>query len=74
MESAILRHLRGAIASGEVDAKRVEPKELARTILTAYNGAMILWAIRGKGALRAAVGSAIDAVVRPYRTTSARSY
>jgi hypothetical protein len=41
-------------------------RALARTVQTAWNGALILWAIRGRGSLRAAVTQAIDAVLEPW--------
>lgn len=64
MESAIERHLRAAIAAGELT--RTDPAALTRVVHTAYSGAMILWAVRGQGSLRIAVGDAIDAVLAPY--------
>lgn len=71
MEAAIERHLRAAIASGEL--LHTDAKTLARTILTAYNGALVLWAIRGKGSIAEAVGAAIDAVVAPYAKAPKRA-
>jgi AcrR family transcriptional regulator len=64
MEAAIERHLRAALAARELHTD--DPRGLARTVQTAWNGALILWAIRGRGSLRTAVGRAIDAVLEPY--------
>ncbi|OJY30844.1 MAG: hypothetical protein BGO98_29215 [Myxococcales bacterium 68-20] len=64
MEREITRHVRAAIAARELDTD--DPRGLARAVHTAYSGAMILWAIRGRGSLRTSVGQAVDAVLAPY--------
>jgi AcrR family transcriptional regulator len=45
-----------------------DPASLAEAVQTAYNGALILWAIEGRGSLRARLRRAVDlalAVARP---------
>jgi len=42
---------------------------LADSVYTAYNGAMLTWAIDGAGALDAWVRARVDAVTDPYRTS-----
>jgi len=64
MEAAIERHIRAAVRAREL--RTDDPRALARAVQTAWNGAMILWAIRGRGTLRAAVTQAIDAVLEPW--------
>jgi AcrR family transcriptional regulator len=64
MEKAIERHIRAAVAAR--DLRTDDPRGLARTVQTTWNGAMILWAIRGRGSLRTAVAKAVDAVLEPY--------
>lgn len=64
MEAAIERHLRAGIDSREL--RSADARALARTVQTAWNGAMILWAIRGRGSLRTAVAQAVDAVLDPW--------
>ena len=64
LEGEIDRQLRAAVAKGELSVD--DPRDLARTVYTAYNGALIGWALRGGGTLRSAVRRAVDAVLRPY--------
>lgn len=59
--------LRAAGARGELD--ECDPAELAATVHTAYNGALVTWAIEGTGALADWVRARVRAVIDPYRRT-----
>lgn len=57
--------LRAAISARSL--ARTDPRQLATTIHTAYNGALITWALEGRGALADWVRQRVRAVVDPYR-------
>lgn len=53
-----------AIARGELAPS--DPRALAESLWTAWNGAVIQWAVRGKGPLAVWVGAAVDAALAPH--------
>jgi AcrR family transcriptional regulator len=66
MREEIASLLAEAQAAGELAAPDVDA--LAETVQTAYNGALITWAIQRDGELEAWLRRQLDAVVDPYRT------
>ncbi len=61
--------LREAVAAGEVAAGS-SPDALADVVYTAYNGALITWAIDGVGPLERWLTDRLDAVLAPHRPSS----
>ena len=59
--------LADAVAAGELAAD-VDRDRLARAVHVAYNGAMVTWAIAGRGSLAAALDEDIAAVLGPWRS------
>ncbi len=53
-----------AVADGELTRR---PEGLARAVYTAYNGALISWALAGRGKLGDWIATDIGAVLAPYR-------
>ncbi len=60
--------LREATAAGDV--VDVDPGALADTLYTVYNGALVTWAIDGRGSLVRWLTDRIDRVLAPYRPPS----
>jgi AcrR family transcriptional regulator len=58
--------LRDAIDAGELE--RVEVARLAETVVTAYNGALITWAVLREGSLEDWLRRQVEAVLAPYAT------
>ncbi len=68
-QSRVLRRriadlVREAQESGHLGA--VDPVALADTLYTTYNGALVTWAIDGRGTLARWLGERLDRVLRPY--------
>lgn len=59
--------LADAVAAGHL--RRTDTARLADTVYTAYNGAMITWAIDGTSTLRDRIRTQVDAVLDPYRSS-----
>ena len=57
--------LERAVAAGEL--VHDTPDELTAIVYTAYNGALITWAIDGTADLHDWIRAQVDAVIRPYR-------
>lgn len=57
--------LRDAIGAGELE--QVEVARLAETVVTAYNGALITWAVLREGTLEDWLRRQVEAVLAPYR-------
>ncbi len=62
----IVRQVRAAVAAGQLDPT-VNAATLARLVQTTYNGALIGWALAGRGALPAAIRGELADLLRPYR-------
>jgi AcrR family transcriptional regulator len=58
--------LAGAVEAGELAGADVE--DLAETMITAYNGALITWAVLREGALEEWLRRQIELVLAPYAT------
>jgi AcrR family transcriptional regulator len=58
--------LRDAVRAGELE--RVEVARLAETVVTAYNGALITWAVLREGTLEDWLRRQVEAVLAPYAT------
>jgi AcrR family transcriptional regulator len=58
--------LRDAIDAGELE--HVEVARLAETVVTAYNGALITWAVLREGSLEDWLRRQVEAVLAPYAT------
>jgi AcrR family transcriptional regulator len=56
-----------AAEDGEL-APGADPEELARAVRVAYNGALLLWAVEGRGRLPDALRRDLEAVLAPWRT------
>lgn len=65
VEAAIARHLRAAIEAGEL--RQVDPAAYARVVHAAYNGAILQWALRGRGSIGAWVAETLEAALAPLR-------
>lgn len=63
-ESSIRELLDSAVALGQLRA--TDTARLARALQAAWNGALIQWAIRGRGALGDWVGAVIDTLLEPH--------
>lgn len=59
--------VRAAAEAGQLEADR--PAELADAVYTAYNGALITWAIDGRGGLGSWIREKVQQVLAPYRRT-----
>ncbi|WP_369051849.1 TetR/AcrR family transcriptional regulator [Kineococcus terrestris] len=68
VEAEIGELLREAVSVGEL-AATVDPDELARTVHLVHNGVLALWPLTGTRPLREELHAAVDAVLRPARTT-----
>ena len=55
-----------ARAAGEL-TPAADPERLARAVLVAYNGALILWSVAGDGPLADGLRDDVDAVLSPWR-------
>ncbi len=55
-----------ARAAGELKPA-ADPERLARAVLVAYNGALILWSVAGDGPLADGLRDDVDAVLSPWR-------
>ncbi len=62
------RRLTGLVAEGVTAGELldVDAGELADTIYTVYNGALLTWAIDGRGALSSWLGARVDRVLGPF--------
>jgi AcrR family transcriptional regulator len=71
-EASIRVLLQHAAARGELVG--ADPARLAHALQAAWNGAMIQWALRGKGSLVGWIGAVVDTLLSPYvaRETVAR--
>jgi AcrR family transcriptional regulator len=62
--------LRGLLAAargaGELRPE-ADPERLARAVLVAYNGALIVWSVTGDGPLADSLRADVDAVLSPWR-------
>ena len=68
------RLLEEAITTGEIDS--TDPSELADTVYTVYNGALVGWAIDGRGSLARWLSERLDRVLghhQPVATSSERA-
>lgn len=66
MESAIAEHLTVAIERREL-RKGTRADDLAHGVYAVWNGALVQWALRGRGKIEEWVGRAIDLALAPYR-------
>jgi AcrR family transcriptional regulator len=66
LRAAIRALLADAVAAGDLVAD-ADPDRLARTVHVAYNGALVTWAIAGRGPLAAALDEDVGAVLAPWR-------
>lgn len=65
VRSRIARLLDAAVAMGDLGS--CDTAALATTVHTAYSGALITWAVEGRGSLTAWLRARVDAVLVPYR-------
>jgi AcrR family transcriptional regulator len=65
VRSRIAGLLDAAVAAGEL--RSCDTTALATTVHTAYSGALITWAVEGRGSLSAWLRARLDAVLGPYR-------
>lgn len=65
MELAIAKHLDEAVTRREI--RRVATDDLAHVLYAVWNGALVQWALRGRGPIEDWVGRAIDLALAPYR-------
>lgn len=63
-ESSIRELLDSAVALGQLRA--TDTARLARALQAAWNGALIQWAIRGRGALGEWVGAVVETLLEPH--------
>lgn len=63
-EASIRVLLEHAAARGELIG--AEPARLAHALQAAWNGAMIQWALRGRGTLPGWIGAVVDTLLAPY--------
>jgi AcrR family transcriptional regulator len=59
-----------AVGRGEL-AGGADPAAVARAVLVAYNGSLALWAVAGGGALGDVLRRDLEAVLSPWRTSTA---
>lgn len=64
MREHVEAHVRDAVATGELAG--AEPAVLAETLITAYHGALITWAVLRDGPLEAWLAARLHAVLAPY--------
>ena len=64
-EASIRELLDSAVALGQLQAE--DTGRLARALQAAWNGALIQWAIRGRGSLGAWISTVIDTLIEPHR-------
>lgn len=64
--SSLLDH---AVANGELTSDTNVPA-LSKTVYTTYNGALITWAIDGRGALGSWLRASLEAVIEPHTIVS----
>jgi AcrR family transcriptional regulator len=64
MREEIAALLEDALAAGEL--ARCDPDDLARTVQTAYNGALLTWALFREGTLDGWLRGEIEEVIAPY--------
>ena len=62
-EDCLFELLEEAVKKGDLNAD--DTRLLARTLQAAWNGAMVQWALRGKGSLEASIAATIDCVLEP---------
>lgn len=65
LRRAIARLVEEAIDSGEIEP--ADPSELADTLYTVYNGALVGWAIDGRGSLERWLSERLDRVLGHHR-------
>lgn len=65
LKRAIARLLEEAVAAGELE--EVDPRVLADTVYTVYNGALVGWAIDGRGRLARWLTERLDRVLAYHR-------
>jgi AcrR family transcriptional regulator len=63
-EDSIRGLLDNAVALGQLNAQ--DTGRLARALQAAWNGALIQWAIRGRGSLGAWISTVIDTLIEPH--------
>jgi AcrR family transcriptional regulator len=66
MEAAIAEHIEAAQARREL-RRRAAPVDVAHVVYAVWNGALVQWALRGRGGIEQWVGRAIDLALAPYR-------
>ena len=64
LRRGLARLVRDAQEAGQLSAG--DPDELADTLYTTYNGALVTWAIDGRGSLARWLAQRIDRVLEPY--------
>jgi AcrR family transcriptional regulator len=67
-EASIRELLDSAVDRGQLAA--LDTTRLARAIQAAWNGALIQWAIRGRGSLGAWIAAVVDTLLEPHLTPS----
>ena len=70
-EASIRVLLEHAAARGELVG--ADPARLAHALQAAWNGAMIQWALRGRGALAGWIGAVVDTLLAPYVARETRA-
>lgn len=66
LRNEIATLLGAAVAAGELTAD-VDPARLARSVQVTYNGALLVWAVLGDGALTESLRADLDDLLQPYR-------
>lgn len=67
MESAVARHVGEAVARRELRLHGAATEDVAHVVYAVWNGALVQWALRGRGSIGDWVGRAIDLALAPYR-------
>ena len=73
-QSRELRHRVRLLLADATEAGELVPVDapaLARQVVTTYNGALVTWAVDGRGSLKAWMRRSLDATLDPYRPTAA---
>ena len=70
-EASIRELLDDAVADGQLKAP--DTARLARALQAGWNGALIQWAIRGRGALSTWLGGVIDTLLEPHLVSPTRN-
>jgi AcrR family transcriptional regulator len=69
-EASILELLDSAVERGQLRAS--DTARLARAVQAAWNGALIQWAIRGRGSLAAWIAAVVDTLLEPHLVPTVR--